>query len=74
MKGIEDDIIYLMELSKMNIARTCEEMAGYGIDKSGFYLLDPDGSLKGEKAILAYCHFGGHSQTMWTRLGRWVVG
>ena len=56
-KGIEDDIKYLMELSKFNIGRTCEEMARYGVDKSAYYLVDPDG-LGGEEPIRVYCQFG----------------
>jgi len=56
-KGIDDDILYLMELSKLNIVRTCEEMARYGVDKSAFYLVDPDG-LGGEEPILVFCQFG----------------
>ena len=51
INDIDDDIAYLSELSKMTIARTCDEMATYGVDKSGFYFIDPDGSLRGEKPI-----------------------
>ena len=56
-KGIDDDIKYLMELSKLNVVRTCEEMAMYGVDKTGFFMLDPDG-LGGEVPIRVYCQFG----------------
>jgi len=56
-KGIEDDIKYLMELSKLNVGRTCEEMAMYGVDKTGFFFVDPDG-LGGEVPIMVYCQFG----------------
>ena len=48
---------HLKELSKLNVVRTCEEMARFGVDKSGFYLVDPDGPLIGEDPISVYCDF-----------------
>ena len=57
MKDIDDELSYLKELSKLNIVRTCEEMADYGVNQSDFYLIDPDGPLMGEKPISVYCDF-----------------
>ena len=32
-KDINDDLQYLKELSKLNVLRTCEEMAEYGVNR-----------------------------------------
>ena len=56
-KDIDDELDYLKELSKLAVVRTCDEMAVYGINKSGFYVVDPDGPLIGEKPITVYCEF-----------------
>ena len=57
MKEINDDVEHLLELSKMLTVRTCDEMHDYGLNKSDYYLVDPDGPLKGEKPIRVYCDF-----------------
>ena len=57
IKDINNELDYLKELSKLAVVRTCDEMALYGIDKSGFYLVDPDGPLMGGKPITVYCEF-----------------
>lgn len=56
-KDIEDDLNHLKQLSKLNTVRTCEEMKEYGVDESGFYLVDPDGPLIGQEPIMVYCDF-----------------
>ena len=56
-KDINDELSYLKELSKLNVVRTCEEMADYGVNQSNFYLVDPDGPLLGEEPIRVYCDF-----------------
>ena len=56
-KDINDELTYLKELSKLNVVRTCEEMADYGVNQSNFYLVDPDGPLLGEEPIRVYCDF-----------------
>ena len=47
----------VMQLSQLNKMRTCEEMKEYGVNESGFYLVDPDGPLIGEDPIRVYCEF-----------------
>ena len=56
-RDMEDDLDYLKEVSKLNVLRTCEEMARFGVNRSGFYFVDPDGPLIGQKPIKVYCEF-----------------
>ena len=56
-KDINDELSYLKELSKLNVVRTCEEMADYGVNQSNYYLVDPDGPLMGNEPIRVYCEF-----------------
>ena len=37
--------------------RTCDEMHMFGVNKSDFYFMDPDGPLIGEEPIRVYCDF-----------------
>ena len=57
MNDINDEVEYLKELSKLLSVRTCEEMHDYGVNKSDYYLVDPDGPLNGEEPIRVYCDF-----------------
>ena len=57
MNDINDEVEYLRELSKLLSVRTCEEMHDYGVNKSDYYLVDPDGPLNGEEPIRVYCDF-----------------
>ena len=50
-KDINDELLYLRELSKLNVVRTCVEMADYGVNQSNYYLVDPDGPLMGNEPI-----------------------
>ena len=56
-KDVEERLTHLEELSKLHKARTCTELAQYGIQTSGEYTLDPDGDLVGLKPITVYCDF-----------------
>ena len=44
---LEERVAKLEELSKVNVLRSCAEYQQYGFSRSGFYLVDPDGSLIG---------------------------
>ncbi len=48
---------HLEEVSKAKILRSCEELAGHGVTKSGTYDIDPDGLSIGKLPIKAYCDF-----------------
>ena len=57
MNDINEEVEYLKELSKLLSVRTCDEMHDYGLNKSDYYLVDPDGPLNGEEPIRVYCDF-----------------
>merc|ERR1711994_376267 len=57
MKDVNDEVEYLKELSKLLSVRTCDEMHDYGLNKSDYYFIDPDGPLNGEAPIRVYCDF-----------------
>ena len=42
---VDERLNHLEEVSKMKIARTCDELSRYGITTSGEYTLDPDAEL-----------------------------
>ena len=44
---LEERVAKLEELSRVNVLRSCAEYQQYGFSRSGFYLVDPDGSLIG---------------------------
>ena len=46
--NIEERLSYVEELSKIKVARTCEELARHGVRKNGLYHIDPDGELIGK--------------------------
>ena len=56
-KSIDERLEHLEELSKIKTLRTCEEYRRYGISSSGFYEIDPDGSLIGHEPFQVYCNF-----------------
>ena len=53
----EESIEHLIQVSKMNLARTCQHLAMFGVTKSGKYEIDPDGILYGSESIEVYCDF-----------------
>ena len=53
----EESIKHLIQVSKMNLARTCQHLAMYGVTKSAKYDIDPDGILYGSESIEVYCDF-----------------
>ena len=57
MKDINAEVEHLKELSKLLSVRTCDEMHDYGVNKSDYYYIDPDGPLNGNKPIRVYCNF-----------------
>ena len=57
LDDINDEVDHLKELTKMLSVRTCDEMHMYGVNKSNYYFIDPDGALNGEEPIRVYCDF-----------------
>ena len=47
----------LEQLAKIHTLRTCSEYGMYGVTKSGYYEIDPDGPLIGHPPITVYCSF-----------------
>ena len=54
-RGIKDELDHLKELSKVNAVRTCQELLDFGVRKSDYYFVDPDGPMIGEEPIRVYC-------------------
>ena len=54
---MQDRLTHLEELAKMNVMRSCHEMAEYGVTKDDFYFVDPDGPLVGSEPIRVFCDF-----------------
>ena len=53
-----DEIVEkLKQLSKIGTLRSCEEYAAFGIQTSGLFPIDPDGTLVGEPPFSAFCRF-----------------
>ena len=57
LDDINSEVEHLKELSKMLSVRTCDEMHMFGVNKSDYYFVDPDGPLNGDEPILVYCDF-----------------
>ena len=57
MEDVNDEVEHLKELSKLLSKRTCDEMHDYGVNKSDYYFINPDGPLNGEAPITVYCDF-----------------
>ena len=63
-EDVRKDVNYLKQISKIKLARTCEELAKAGITESGDYELDPDGPMTGELPIWVACDFTTNSTTI----------
>ena len=50
-------IAHLEELAKMLSPQTCQELASYGINQSGYYYIDADGPKNGSPPKPDYCNF-----------------
>ena len=57
LEDVNDEVEYLKELSKLLSVKTCDEMHDFGLNKSDYYFIDPDGPLNGEEPIRVYCDF-----------------
>ena len=57
LEDVNDEVDHLKELSKLLSVRTCDEMHDYGVNKSDYYFVDPDGPLNGKEPIWVYCEF-----------------
>ena len=51
LEDVNEEVEHLKELSKLFSFRTCDEMHDYGVNKSDYYFVDPDGPLNGEEPI-----------------------
>ena len=54
---VEERLEKLEQLSKLHHARSCYELAEYGVSKSGPYTIDPDGRLIGQPPVEVFCDF-----------------
>ena len=45
LKSVQSELQTVKQMIKLVTAKSCSEMSAYGINASGTYLLDPDGSL-----------------------------
>jgi len=64
VEELEAQVERLEELAKIHTLRSCSEYAMFGVTKSGFYEVDPDGPLIGNPPFTAYCRFtGGNAST-----------
>ena len=57
LDDINAEVEHLNELSKLLSVRTCNEMKKFGVNKSDYYIIDPDGPLNGKEPIRVYCDF-----------------
>ena len=49
LDDINAEVDHLNELSKLLSVRTCNEMQKFGVNKSDYYIIDPDGPLNGKE-------------------------
>jgi len=63
VEQLEAQVERLEELAKIHTLRSCSEYAMFGVTKSGFYEVDPDGPLIGNPPFTAYCSFVGGNAT-----------
>ena len=54
---LDERVGHLENLARSKLFRSCHEMYQQGINKTGFYEIDPDGESKGELPIEVYCNF-----------------
>jgi len=63
VEELEAQVERLEELGKIHTLRSCSEYGMFGVTKSGFYEVDPDGPLIGNPPFTAYCRFEGGNAT-----------
>ncbi|CAG0886204.1 unnamed protein product [Darwinula stevensoni] len=54
----EKRIQYLEAIAQQIAPRTCQDLAEMGVNRTGTYLVDPDGALEGDPPIKVLCHMG----------------
>ncbi len=54
---LEARVAKLEQLAKTTIRRSCDELADFGVTKSGYYDVDPDGPGVGQAPITVFCDF-----------------
>ena len=59
VKQLKSIVEHLQELSKMNVASSCEDLALYGVNKSGYYMVDYDGHNQNAPPTNVFCRFDG---------------
>ncbi|CAG0903155.1 unnamed protein product [Darwinula stevensoni] len=52
---VEDRLQYLEAVTRQIVPPTCETLAKLGVSRSGTYLVDPDGVLRGDPPIKVFC-------------------
>jgi len=63
VEQLEAQVERLEELGKIHTLRSCAEYGLFGVTKSGYYEVDPDGPLIGNPPFTAYCSFVGGNAT-----------
>ena len=59
VEKLESIVEHLQELSKMNVASSCEDLALYGVNKSGYYMVDYDEHNQNAPPTNVFCRFDG---------------
>jgi len=54
---LEERVEKLEDLAKVQTLRSCQEYYDNGITTSGYYSVDPDGTLIGDVSFVVYCKF-----------------
>ena len=57
LNQIKENQADIADLTNLQILRTCHELQQNGMEKSGRYLIDPDGPMMGQDPINVYCDF-----------------
>ncbi|CAG0902341.1 unnamed protein product [Darwinula stevensoni] len=52
---VEDRLQYLEAVTRQIVPTSCETLARLGVTRSGTYLVDPDGVLRGDQPIQVFC-------------------
>ncbi|CAG0885543.1 unnamed protein product [Darwinula stevensoni] len=53
--AVEDRLQYLEAITRQITPPTCETLASLGVTRTGSYLVDPDGVLRGDPPIRVLC-------------------
>jgi len=56
-KTLEQRVEHLEDLSRTQVLRSCHEYLAFGITTSGYFMIDPDGTLIGHPPFEVFCNF-----------------